>query len=357
VYVCDQSGIVAKYTPAGDLVWKQQAAADFFALAVDPSSGDLYVSDIDHDLVWKLAPGDGALLGTIPTATTPTGVAVDPSSGDLYVVSHKANVVQRFAPDGTPLGTFGSHGPGAGQFTSAYGAAVDPSSGDVYVTDYDTDRVERFTSGGTFLSQFATGSGPVAAAVDPATGVVYVGLYGDSAVQLFGIPPAISGSPLDGATVYASRPSQVGRGPFTYTYQWLDCPSGGGACTANGPASASGGLRLKPSDEGKTIEVAVTETSPAGTIGPVTSAPVGPVQASPPVNTAPPAISGSGPAELRYEHPGGREPLHQAVPFVADVHVTAPGIDGDPQPAFPRAERAGPDGAAPTGASAEPVLE
>src|SRR5206468_461814 len=193
VYVNDESGVVAKYTPAGDLVWTQRVASGFFGLAVDPSSGDLYVSDhlfvsgVKHGLVRELAPDDGTQLGTIPTAPDPGGVAVD-----------------------------------------------------------------------------------------PATGAVYVGLVNGAAVQLFGIPPAISGSPLDGATVYASRPSQVGRGPFTYTYQWLDCPSGGGACTANGPTSSSGGLRLKPSDEGRTIEVAVTETSPAGTTGPVISAPIRP---------------------------------------------------------------------------------
>ncbi len=130
-------------------------------------------------------------------------------------------------------------------------------------------------------------------AVDPLTGVVYVADTGNHLVQLFGQPPVVSGSPADGTTVYASRPSQVGRGPFTYTYQWLDCPAGGGACVNNGAASSSNGLRLKPGDVGQTIEVAVTQTSPAGTIGPVTSAPFGPVLASPPVNQTAPAITGS----------------------------------------------------------------
>jgi hypothetical protein len=227
-------------------------------------------------------------------------VAVDPSSGDVYVTDYLNDLVQKFTAAGGFVSQFGGQGSGHGTFNHPGGVAVDPSSGDVYVTDAGNQVVQRFTAAGVFVSQFGgPGSGhgtfnfPGGVAVDPLTGVVYVGDAGNNLVQLFGVAPVVSGSPADGATVYASRPSQVGRGPFTYTYQWLDCPAGGGGCVNNGAASSSNGLRLKPVDEGQTIEVAVTQTSPAGTIGPVTSAPVGPVKASPPVNTAPPAISGS----------------------------------------------------------------
>jgi hypothetical protein len=106
--------------------------------------------------------------------------------------------------------------------------------------------------------------------------------------------PVISGSPVDGSTLYASRPTPSGRAPYVFTYQWLDCNPDGTGCVANGAPSSSGGLRLTPADEGRAIEVAVTETDSLGAVyGPVTSALVGPVQAAPPVSTSPPAISGS----------------------------------------------------------------
>jgi hypothetical protein len=260
------------------------------AVAVDPASGNVYVTDVNGHALAKFAP-DGTPLGTFTTAGSPVGVAVDPSTGDVYATVYETSEVQKFSANGTLLQTIGGPGSGAGMFNHPFGVAVDASNGDVYVGDAGNG-VQRFTSRGVFLDQTPTGLAALALAVDPGTGVVYAG-FGNGSVWLLGILPAISGSPTDGATVYASRASQVGRGPFTYSYQWLDCPPGGGACVNNGPPTSSNGLRLKPGDEGQTIEVAVTQTGAAGTVGPHTSAPIGPVLPSPPVNTVAPVISGS----------------------------------------------------------------
>jgi hypothetical protein len=218
----------------------------------------------------------------------------------VYVTDPGVDLVQKFTAAGVFISQFGGFGSGNGTFDSPFGVAVDSSSGAVYVTDQGNDLVQKFTAAGVVVSQFGghgsdngTVGHPFGVAVDPFTGVVYVAYAANALVELFGVAPVVSGQPVDGATVYASRPSQVGRGPFSYSYQWLDCPVGGGACVNNGAASSSTGLRLKPTDEGQLIEVMVTQTSPAGTIGPVASAPVGPVLASPPVNQSPPVISGS----------------------------------------------------------------
>jgi DNA-binding beta-propeller fold protein YncE len=319
---------------------------------IDPRNSNVYIADANNDLVQAFTPA--GVFGGQVGHTHPVGLAYDPSSGvlvvapfgdavnqathDIYAAFYNNDAVLIEA-NGAEKAVFGGTGTGNGQFNGPTGVAVDPISGDVYVADTNNQRVERFDANGAYLSQFAerypsglatdpTGNVYVAdklsgtvnvfspagtflfgvgafgdqlsgqpselfgVAVDPATGVLYVvdGVHDN--VTFFGRAPTVSGSTLDGGTVYASRPSQVGRGPFTYTYQWLDCPPGGGACVTNGPATSSSGLRLKPSDEGQTIEVAVTQTSPAGTVGPITSVAVGPVLPSPPVNQAPPVVSG-----------------------------------------------------------------
>ncbi|MEA2300224.1 MAG: trimeric autotransporter adhesin, partial [Solirubrobacteraceae bacterium] len=263
------------------------------------STGDLLVGNGD-DTVTRFTPSGGFVSRFSTGGLPPDGLAVDPGDGDIYVDDADDTLVEKFTAAGAFVAQIGGPGSGNGTFGVPTGAAVDPSTRNLYISDPGLRLVETFAADGTFLTQFGgLGSGhgtfgsPTQMAVDPLTGVLYVADVNLDLVELFGRPPAVSGSPVDGATLYASRPSQVGRGPFTYTYQWLDCPAGGGACVNNGPSTASSGLRLKPSDEGQTIEVAVTQVSSAGTIGPVTSVQVGPVLASPPVNQAPPVITGS----------------------------------------------------------------
>ena len=318
VYVADTfNSLVQKFTAAGGFVSQFGGSGSgngtfdgAFGVTVDPSCGAVYVTDSSNNLVQKFTAGVDPHPGVFVsqfggpgpgngTFNAPFGVAVDPSSGAVYVTDSGNDLVQKFTAAGAFVSQFGGPGPGHGTFNAPFGVAVDSSSGAVYVTDSGNDLVQKFTAAGAFVSQFGgPGSGhgrfnyPFGVAVDPFTGVIYVA-DSDNLVQLFGVAPVVSGSPVDGATVYASRPSQVGRGPFSHSYQWLDCPVGGGACVNNGVASSSNGLRLKPSDEGQLIEVMVTQTSPAGSIGPVASAPVGPVLASPPVDQSPPVISGS----------------------------------------------------------------
>jgi hypothetical protein len=195
------------------------------------------------------------------------------------------------AADGTLLRTIDGSTSPSGAFSRPAGVAVDPATGDVYVTDSDKEVLQRFTAGGAFVAQISVNvNQDEFPAVDPATGALYVA--DGSTVFIVGTPPAVSGTPLDGSTLYASRPTQIGRGPFTYAYQWLECTAPG-TCADHGSPMSTNGLRLTPADEGKTFAVKVTSTGAAGTVGPVTSDPVGPVAPAPPVNQAPPTISGT----------------------------------------------------------------
>jgi DNA-binding beta-propeller fold protein YncE len=115
----------------------------------------------------------------------PNGVAVEPSSGDVYVVDGGNRRVQEFGPEVTPsfLAAWGwnvnegganafeictkatscqegASGSGAGELAfseatrEATGVAVDPADHDVYITDSANNRVEYFEADGKYLHQF-----------------------------------------------------------------------------------------------------------------------------------------------------------------------------------------------------------
>jgi hypothetical protein len=113
----------------------------------------------------------------------PFGIAVDQSSGDVYVVDTKNGRIQKFTSAGKFLLAWGwgvadgqtqgqqtctqtcfsgLEGEGPGQFRLAQGIAVDndpssPSHGDVYVVDVLNYRVDKFSPTGTLLLTFGGG--------------------------------------------------------------------------------------------------------------------------------------------------------------------------------------------------------
>ncbi len=165
-------------TPAGSF-------GDPNGIAVDESTGDVYVVDIANRVVDRFdasgnavdfaSLGSSALSGAATPAGsfafpggeiygTPDGVAVDndplsPSYGDLYVVDAGHGVVDRFTSagaysgqlTGTPGGPFDTEG----QFGAALALAVD-TTGNVWVYEANGE-VDKFDSSGVFVSQFATG--------------------------------------------------------------------------------------------------------------------------------------------------------------------------------------------------------
>jgi tripartite motif-containing protein 71 len=166
-------------------------------VAVDPGTGDVYVADLNNNRVEKFDSAGqfklqfGSAGSGAGQFNHPNMVAIDTSNGDVYVTDLTNARVEKFDPDGNFLAQFGSAGSGNGQFNAPNGVAVDPSNSDVYVTDFNNQRVEKFTSGGTFVSAFgASGSGPgqfggpFGVAVDSATGDVYVS-DGNRRVQKF----------------------------------------------------------------------------------------------------------------------------------------------------------------------------
>jgi DNA-binding beta-propeller fold protein YncE len=87
----------------------------------------------------------------------PIGVAVDQSSGDVYLSDLLDNRVEKFDANGNYLSQFGGGGSAGGQFADPVGVAVDPTSGDVYVSDLANARVEKFDAEGNFILAFGGG--------------------------------------------------------------------------------------------------------------------------------------------------------------------------------------------------------
>lgn len=162
----------------------------------------------------------------------PADVAVNPSSGQVYVADSGNDRIQRFDSNGTFLGAWGSRGSLDGQFYGPQGVAVNPSSGDVYVADWNNDRIQRFTATGDFLGAWGTeGSdngefhGPFAVAINPSTGAVYVADSGNSRIQWFSSTGSYLGT-LGG-------PGQ-GEGEFDYPRAIAVNPSSGDIYVADG---------------------------------------------------------------------------------------------------------------------------
>ena len=70
---------------------------------------------------------------------------VDPSSGNVYVSDRSNNRIQKFDSSGTFITKWGSYGTGDGQFRYPSGVAED-SSGNVYVADEGNHRIQKIGS-------------------------------------------------------------------------------------------------------------------------------------------------------------------------------------------------------------------
>ncbi len=106
-------------------------------------------------------------------------------------------------------------------------------------------------------------------------------------------PPVISGMPQAGQTLTASAGTWSGTQPISYTYQWSRCDATGANC-ATAPGVTGASYPVTSADVGITLRVVVTAANSVGTSSSTSSATtVVQPASSPPLNTAPPTISGT----------------------------------------------------------------
>ncbi|HEY9857453.1 MAG TPA: NHL repeat-containing protein, partial [Stenomitos sp.] len=164
---CTSSNCISRVDPAGH--------TSVFAMVNSPGgiafddSGALFTSDTSNNLIYRISPS-GNLLIFAYGISTPRGLAVDPSTGVVYVSLYKSNAILQVNPaDGVlkPLVT-GIAPP----LTLTY------RDGGLFIAQPDINSVSfadpsgRMTTVGTNLTQ------PSGADKDPVTGKIYVGRYG-----------------------------------------------------------------------------------------------------------------------------------------------------------------------------------
>jgi thermitase len=103
-------------------------------------------------------------------------------------------------------------------------------------------------------------------------------------------PPTVSGTAQDGQVLQTTAGSWAGS-PTGYAYQWLRCDSSGANCVSVAGAT-SAGYSVTSADVGSTIRSQVTATNAGGSAS-AQSTQTAVAVAAAPVNTAPPAASGT----------------------------------------------------------------
>jgi DNA-binding beta-propeller fold protein YncE len=136
---------------------KSGATEEVGGLAVNESSGQLYVADVGWVDVFEASGKLETKIkggGTPPKTLEPVGVGVDPATGDVYVADASANVVDQFDSSGAWIGWLVV---AAGKpFGEVSGVAIAPTghsnAGDVYVTDAGRAAVDVFGPSGVVPS-------------------------------------------------------------------------------------------------------------------------------------------------------------------------------------------------------------
>jgi len=134
-----------------------------WGLAVD-KAGFVYVADtwshrvvkLDGNLRQVASWGQPDALPGAPTSLLelygPRSIAID-GAGNLWVTDTGNARVIEFDPNGKPLGSFGQHGKGPGQFDEPVGIAT-AQDGSFYVADEWNNRIQHFDPSFAYLSEF-----------------------------------------------------------------------------------------------------------------------------------------------------------------------------------------------------------
>lgn len=138
----------------------------------------------------------------------------------------------------------------------------------------------------------ASNSDGVASALSDATAVVAAGGTPRNTAE-----PTITGSPVEGQRLTASAGTWSGTQPITFAYQWVRCPTNGGAPDGSNCAVIAGATSttytLAAADVGSRMRVRVTATNSAGSTIAASNATSVVQTGRAPVNIQRPTLSGN----------------------------------------------------------------
>jgi hypothetical protein len=158
-----------KYTPAGEIAGPEPGVS-FTSLksesvAVSDFNGHIYVADSGTHKVYDFS----SLSDTSPEVWEGFGegnvaVAVQNSTGDVYVSDSEHKLIRKFEAGGTPITSWATGGTLTGAATPAaefapaeigsFGIAVDQATGDLYAIDALHEVTDVFDAAGAYLEQF-----------------------------------------------------------------------------------------------------------------------------------------------------------------------------------------------------------
>ena len=133
------------------------AAPDGRVWVADAPRGRFVILDADGAMVDTWQPTGAAALDLVQPDNDPWGAVAFAPDGSFYVADTDHQRVLRFDSKRRLIGSWGSFGPGPGQFVSPFGITVGPD-GLVYVVDDSTCRVEVFDLSGGYLRTIAGGT-------------------------------------------------------------------------------------------------------------------------------------------------------------------------------------------------------
>ncbi len=139
------------------------------ALAVNPSSGRIYVANAGSDNVSVIDGASSAVIATIAVGSSPRGIAVDAEANRVYVANSGSNEVTVI--NGESHEVVATHPVGK----EPWGIAVDSNTGRVFVSNRGSGTVSVIDGRHNLLiATVAVGGLPTAVAVNPDAGRVYV---------------------------------------------------------------------------------------------------------------------------------------------------------------------------------------
>jgi hypothetical protein len=179
--------------------WPALCAADTVSepigVAVDNSSapstkGDVYVVELGsgHRLLSFNSAGESLSSFELVSAANPVWDAIDPTTGDIYVsFLASPGVIDKFKPDGKLEESFGTEGQLTGLENTA-GVAVQQSSGNLFFavrnTESATSEILEYNSSGTTKLESFTGAGdPIDGIAVDKNGNVYVDIEGATVTE------------------------------------------------------------------------------------------------------------------------------------------------------------------------------